>query len=73
MRRRDTEIIDIGEGASLDAVIEQLQSLSEGLSEDAEPMVKVVGDRYFGGRLTVTYFREATAEEYQLEARYASR
>jgi hypothetical protein len=72
MRRRDREIIEIGECLPLDDVIERLQSLRADLLEDAEAVVKVDGDDYFGGRLTVTYYREITAEEYQLEARYTS-
>jgi hypothetical protein len=33
----------------------------------------VSGDDNFGWRLTVTYLRETTAEESELEARYALR
>jgi hypothetical protein len=72
VRRRDKEIIDIGECAPLDAVIERLHSLHASLSGDAQAMVSVEGCDYFGWRLTVTYFREATAEEFELEARYMS-
>jgi hypothetical protein len=71
VRRRDREIIDIGECAPLDAVIERLQTLHRNLSEDAEPLVKVHGCDDFGWRLTVSYFREATTEEAELEAKYA--
>jgi hypothetical protein len=68
--RSDREIIDIGECASLDAVIEQLQCLRSRLSEEAQAMVKVDGSDHFGWRLNVTYLRDATAEEVALEARY---
>lgn len=70
MRRQDKEIIEIGECAPLDAVIERLQLLNGSLSEDAQPMVRVDGSDYFGWRLTISYFREATAQESELEARY---
>jgi hypothetical protein len=70
MRRRDKEIIDIGECAPLDAVIERLQSLQSSLSDDAQAKVGVEGCDNFGWRLSVTYFREATAEESELESRY---
>jgi hypothetical protein len=36
-------------------------------------MVKVSGDDNFGWRLTVTYLREPTIEEAELEARYGRR
>jgi hypothetical protein len=55
----------------LDAVIEQLEALHGSLAEDAEPMVSVDGSDYFGWRLSVSYLREATAEESRLEARYS--
>ena len=72
VRRRDKEIIDIGESAPLDVVIERLQSLRGSLSHDAQATVSVEGCDYFGWRLSVTYFREATAEECALVARYTS-
>jgi type IV secretory pathway ATPase VirB11/archaellum biosynthesis ATPase len=72
MRRRDREVIDIGECTPLEAVLERLQALRGNLSDEAQPIVKVSGDDNFGWRLTVTYFRETTAEEAEIEARYAS-
>jgi hypothetical protein len=51
-------------------VIERLHALRRDLSKDAQPIVKVSGDENFGWRLTVTYLREQTAEEAELEARY---
>jgi hypothetical protein len=53
-------------------VIERLNALRRNLSEDAKPTVKVSGDENFGWRLTVTYLRDRTAEEAELEARYSS-
>jgi hypothetical protein len=70
VRKRDREVIEIGECTPLDAVIERLQSLNCSLSEEAQPIVKVDGNEYFGWRLIVTYIREFTNEEYELEARY---
>ena len=70
MRKRDKEIIDLGECAPLDAVIERLRSLHGSLRDDAQATVRVDGCDYFGWRLVVTYFREVTAEESALEARY---
>jgi hypothetical protein len=73
VRRRDREIIEIGECTSLGAVIERLQSLHGRLPENSEAQVEVHGDDNFGSRITVTYSRELTAEEAELESRYASR
>lgn len=71
MRRRDREVIEIGECASLNAVIEWLQMLRRRLSDGADAQVQVGGDDNFGWRITVNYFRELTAEEAELEDRYA--
>ena len=72
MRKHDREIIEIGEFAALDTVIEGLLSLRGRLPEGCEPQVAIRGDDNFGWRLIVTYFRELTADESQLEARYAA-
>ena len=72
MRRRDREVIEIGECTSLNAVIEWLELLRSKLSDDADAQVQVRGDDNFGWSITVSYFRERTAEEAELEDRYAS-
>jgi hypothetical protein len=70
VRRRDKEIIEIGERASLASVIDRLQTFRSGLAEDSQAEVKIGGDDYFGWRFTITFFRELTPEEVALEARY---
>jgi hypothetical protein len=70
VRRRDKEIIEIGECASLASVIDRLQAFRSGLAEDSQAEVKIGGDDYFGWRFTITFFRELTPEEAALEARY---
>ena len=72
MRRRDREIIEIGECTSLDVLIERLQSLRARLPKSSEAQVQASGDDNFGWRLTVSFFREPTPEEVDLEVRYAS-
>jgi hypothetical protein len=72
VRRRDKEIIEIGECASLASVIDRLQGFQSGLAEDAQAEVKVGGNDYFGWNFTITFLRELTPEEAELEARYAS-
>ena len=71
MRRRDREIIEIGECASLASVIDRLQQFQGSLGEDSQAEVKFDGDDVFGWRFTITYFRDPTPEEVALEARYA--
>jgi hypothetical protein len=71
VRRRDKEIVEIGECASLAFVIEHLQALSRSLPPDSEPEVIMGGNDYFGWRLTVSFSRELTPEELALEARYS--
>ena len=70
MRRRDKEIIEIGECAPLALVIDRLETFRRGLAADSDAEVKIDGDDVFGWRLTITYFRELTPEEQALEARY---
>jgi hypothetical protein len=72
VRRRDKEIIEIGERASLASVIDRLQTFRSGLAEDSQAEVKIGGDDYFGWRFTITFFRELTPEEVALEARYTA-
>jgi hypothetical protein len=72
VHRHEREIIEIGECTPLDAVLDRLHSLHGSLSEEAQAMVKVEGDDTFGWRLNVSYLREATLEETELEARYTS-
>ena len=71
MRRRDKEIIEIGECASLASVIDRLQTFHNGLAKDSQAELKVDGNDYFGWRITITFFRELTCEEAALEGRYS--
>ena len=71
MSRRVKEFIDIGEHASLDELIGKLVDLRDGLPEDSEAELRLRGDEVFGRRITITYFRQQTEEEADLEKRYA--
>ena len=71
MRRRDKEVIEIADCASLAFVIERLLALSSSLPPDSHPEVTIGGNDYFGRRLTISFFRELTSEEMALEARYS--
>lgn len=71
MTRRVKEFIEIKDHASLDALIEKLREVRDGLPEDAEAELRLRGDDVFGRKLTISYFRGQTAEEAECEARYS--
>jgi hypothetical protein len=71
MSRRVKEFIDISEHTSLDELIGKLVELRDGLSEDAEAELRLRGDEVFGRRITISYFRDQTPEEADIEKRYA--
>ena len=72
MSRRVKDFIEIKEHSSLDALIEALVQVRDGLPADAQPEVKLRGDDIFGRQLAISYFREQTAEESESDARYAA-
>jgi hypothetical protein len=71
--RRVKDFIDISEYTSLDDLIRYLETIRDNLPADHGAELKIRGDDVFGRRLTITYFREQTPEELELEAKYASR
>ena len=71
MSRRVKEFIDIGDHETLDQLIAKLAELRDSLDEDAEAELRLRGDDVFGRRITITYLRDQTAEEAEVERRYA--
>ena len=71
MPRRVKDFIDISEFTSLDSLIGYLQTIRDNLPEGCDAEMTIRGDEVFGRRLTITYFRELTPEEIDLEAKYA--
>ena len=71
MPRRVKDFIDISEYTSLDDLIRYLETIRDNLPDGHEAELKIRGDDVFGRRLTVTYFREQTPDEMQLEAKYS--
>lgn len=71
MARRVKDYIDISEFTSLDDLIRYLQTIRDNLPADCEAEMKIRGDEIFGKRLTITYFREQTSEEADLESKYS--
>ena len=71
MSRRVKEYLDIKTHQSLDELIASLSEVRDSLPEGAEAELKLRGDDVFGHRITIAYFRDQTAEEAELERRYA--
>ena len=71
MSRRVKEFVDIKDHNSLDELIGKLIEVRDQLPENCEAELKLRGDDVFGHRLTITYFREQTTEEAEVEQRYA--
>ena len=71
MSRRVKEFVDIKDHNSLDELIGKLIEVRDQLPENCEAELKLRGDDVFGHRLTITYLRELTAEEAEIERRYA--
>ena len=71
MSRRVKEFVDIKDHKSLDDLIGRLIEVRDQLPENCEAELKLRGDDVFGHRLTITYLREQTAEEAEIEQRYA--
>ena len=70
MRRRTKDYIEISDHTSLDMLIKTLTAIRDNLDEHAEPEMKLRGDDVFGRRLSISYLREISEEEADLERRY---
>jgi hypothetical protein len=68
--RRIKDFIDISEYTSLDDLIRYLETIRDNLPPEHEAELKIRGDDVFGRRLTITYFREQTRDEAELEVKY---
>ena len=71
MTRRVKEFVDIRDHSSLDELIHKLAELRDSLPENSDAELRLRGDDVFGRRVTITYFRDQTEEEAELERRYA--
>jgi hypothetical protein len=70
MGRRVKDFIEISEYTSLDQLINTLTAIRDSIPDDSDPELRMKGDDVFGRRLSISYFRELTAEEATLDARY---
>ena len=71
MSRRVKEFVDIGEHVSLDDLIGKLAAIRAELPEGCEAEMRLRGDEVCGRRITISYFRDQTDEEAEIEKRYA--
>ena len=72
MPRRVKDFIEISDYTSLDTLIRYLETIRDNLPKDHEAALQIRGDDVFGRQLTITYFREQTPEEVELEERYSA-
>ena len=72
MARRVKDFIDISEYTSLEDLIRYLETIRDNLPAEHQAELKIRGDEVFGRRLTITYFREQTPEEVELESKYSA-
>jgi len=68
--RRVKDFIDISEYTSLDDLIRYLETIRDNLPAEHQAELKIRGDDVFGRRLTISYFREQTPDEVELESKY---
>jgi len=71
MKRRVKDFVDIADHVSLDELIEKLAELRGSLPDPSEAELRLRGDEVFGHRITISYFRDQTQEEAEIEKRYA--
>src|SRR5437868_15496099 len=71
MSRRVKEFVDVADHVRLDELIAKLSELRAGLPDGADAELRLRGDEVFGHRITITYFRDQTEEEAEVEKRYA--
>jgi len=69
--RRVKDFIDISEYTSIDDLIRYLKTIRDNLPAEHQAELKIRGDDVFGRRLTISYFREQTPEELEIESKYA--
>ena len=71
MSRRVKEFVDLVDHVSIDDLINKLTEIRDNLPEDADAELRLRGDEVFGRRITICYSRDQTAEEAEVEKRYA--
>jgi hypothetical protein len=71
MSRRVKEFVEVADQLPIDDLIQKLREIRDSLPDDAGAELRLRGDNVFGHRITITYFRDQTDEEAEVEKRYA--
>jgi hypothetical protein len=71
MSRRVKEFVEVADQLPIDELIQKLGEIRARLPADAGAELRLRGDDVFGHRITITYFRDQTDEEAEVEKRYA--
>ena len=71
MKRRVKDFVEIEDHVSLDELIQKLAEVRDSLPKGCEAELRLRGDEIFGHRITISYFREQTDEEAEIEKRYS--
>ena len=71
MKRRVKDFVDIADQVSLDDLIDKLAEVRDNLPHGSDAELRLRGDEVFGHRITISFFREQTEEEAEIEKRYA--
>lgn len=71
VKRRVKDFVEISDHVSLDELIQKLAGLRDSLPEGCDAELRLRGDEVFGHRITISYFREQTDEEAEIEKRYS--
>ena len=72
MRTRVKDFIEVSDTTSLDRLITTLTAVRDSLPAEADPELKMRGDDVFGRRLSISYWRELTEKEVELDAKYGA-
>ena len=73
MRRRVKDFVDVADHVSLDDLIEKLAEVRDSLPKGSEAELRLRGDEVVGQRISISYFRDQTEEEAEVEKRYAEK
>src|SRR5690242_21954953 len=68
--RRVKDFIDISEYTSLEDLIRYLETIRDNLPPEHQAELKIRGDDVLRRRLTISYLRDQTPEESELEPKY---
>jgi hypothetical protein len=71
MSRRVKDYVEVEDQLSIDELIEKLTAIRDTLPEACDAELRLRGDEVFGRRITISYFRQQTDEEAEIEKRYS--